>query len=129
MLDKVTAHILGIVNEQCKDNNYIVMKDADIIPYLGKKNKMTNDGIKEAINYLAEREYLKLKYSEEGTYCLTVLPKGRLFDETAKEDKYHLTEEKLRNVKFLLQISFLSALFSFLGAAGAVFIMYYFLLR
>jgi ABC-type bacteriocin/lantibiotic exporter with double-glycine peptidase domain len=127
MLDKSTAKVLGIVSEQCKDNNYIVIKNEDITPFLKRKNKLTDEGIKETINYLAEREYLKQKYSEEGTYCLTILPKGRLFDENQKEAKHNLKQENKRNRWFLLKIMVISAFFSFVGAASAVIIASYIL--
>jgi len=129
MLDKATANVLSIVNEQCKDNNYIVMKDADITPKLNKKVKLTSEGIKDAIQYLAEREYIKLKYAEEGTFCLSILPKGRLFEENEKEERYHLSEEKIRNVKFLLRVIFLSGLCAFVGAMAGVIVMIRFIVK
>jgi hypothetical protein len=127
MLDKKTSNVLGAVNEQCKDNNYVVIKNEDITPHLTKKNKLSNDAIKETISYLAEREYIKLKYADEGTYCLTILPKGRLFDEEQKEKHYFAREEQIRNLKFLLKIMVVSAVFSFIGAALGVIISTYFL--
>jgi hypothetical protein len=127
MLDKKTANVLGAVNEQCKDNNYVIIKNEDITPHLSKKNKLDHDAIKETISYLAEREYIKLKYAEEGTYCLTMLPKGRLFDEEQKEKRYYLREEHIRNLKFMFKVAFVSALFSFLGAAAGYVVVNYFL--
>ncbi|MGD9901343.1 MAG: hypothetical protein AB7S44_02265 [Spirochaetales bacterium] len=123
MLDKATQNVLSIINDGCKDNNFIIIKDSDIVPKLNKKNKLSDDGVKDAVNYLAEREYVKLKYAEDGTYCLAMLPKGRLFDENTNEDNYKVREEDKRNYKFLMQIAFISALFSFLGAAAAVLIL------
>jgi hypothetical protein len=99
-----------------------VLKNEDIAPRLGKKIKVTDEDIKEIINRLAEREYIKLKYSEEGTYCLTMLSKGKLFNESEKERKYHLREEEIRNLKFLFKVSFLSGLFAFLGAVTGVIV-------
>lgn len=125
MLDKKTANVLSAVNEQCKDNNYVIIKNEDITPKLTKKNKMENDAIKDTITYLAEREFIKLKYAEEGTYCLTMLPKGRLFDEEQKEKRFLLREEQVRNLKFMFKIAILCALFSFLGAALGVVISNY----
>ena len=127
MLDKKTANVLSAVNEQCKDNNYVVIKNEDITPQLHKKNKLTNEAIKEAVSYLAEREYIKLKYAEEGTYCLTILPKGRLFDEEQKEKRYYVREEQIRNLKFMFKIAFISAIFSFIGAAAGVILVNYIL--
>ena len=126
MLDKKTANVLSIVNDQCKDNNYIIIKNEDITPHLKKRNKLSNDDIKNSVNYLAEREYLQLKYAEEGTYCLTMLPKGRLFEEQQKEKRSTLREEEIRNLKFLIKVGFITAIFSFLGAvAGYIIITYY----
>ena len=127
MLDKATSNVLSIVNDLCKENIYVVIKNADITPNLTKKNKLTDEGINDTINYLAEREYVKLKYAQEGTYCLTMLPKGRLFNEEQNEQKFNLKQENKRNLKFLFKIAFISALFSFLGAAGAVILVNYIL--
>ncbi|MDD4211360.1 MAG: hypothetical protein PHC46_03095 [Clostridia bacterium] len=123
MLDKATASVLSIVNDQCKEDIYVILKNEDITPQLSKKNKLSDEGIKSTIDYLAEREYIKLKHSQEGTYCLTMLPKGRLFNEEQMTEKYILKQENKRNLKFLFRISFLSALFSFLGAAIAVILV------
>ena len=126
MLDKKTANVLSVVNDQCKDNNYIIIKNEDITPHLKKRNKLSNEEIKSSVNYLAEREYIQLKYAEEGTYCLTMLPKGRLFEEQQKEKYANLREEEIRHLKFLIKVGFISAIFSFLGAAaGYIIIAYY----
>lgn len=124
MLDKATASVLGIINEQCPDNNYIVIKNADITPHLGRKNKLTDEAINDTVQYLAEREYIKLKYAEEGTYCLTMLPKGKLFDEDQKAQKLGIKQENKRHLRFLLKIAIVSGVCSFLGAATAVILSY-----
>ena len=123
MLDKATANILSVVNDQCKENTYVIIKNSDITPHLKKKNKLDDEAIKDTINYLAEREYIKLKHSEQGTYCLTMLPKGRLFNEDETEKRYNLKQESKRNTIFLFKIAFVSALFSFLGAAAATILI------
>ena len=123
MLDNATANILSIVNDQCKENTYVIIKNSDITPHLKKRNKLDDEAIKDTINYLAEREYIKLKHSEQGTYCLTMLPKGRLFNEDEAEKRYDLKQEKRRNNMFLFKIAFVSSLFAFLGAAAATILI------
>lgn len=116
MLDKVTSNVLNAINENCKDNSYVIIKSSDINMYLSQKKQLDNESIKETVDYLAEREYIKLKYSDEETYCLTMLPKGRLFSEDRKEQKRRLKKENKRNNIFLLKISLVSGIFAFLGA-------------
>jgi hypothetical protein len=123
MLDNATANILSVVNDQCKENTYVIIKNSDITPHLKKRNKLDDEAIKDTINYLAEREYIKLKHSEQGTYCLTMLPKGKLFNEDEAEKRYYLKQEKSRNRMFLFKIAFVASLFSFLGAAVATILI------
>ena len=37
MLDKATASVLSIVNDQCKEDIYVILKNEDITPQLSKK--------------------------------------------------------------------------------------------
>jgi hypothetical protein len=123
MLDKTTAIVLNTINDQCKDNSYIVLKNEDITPGIPRKKRLDDEGVKETIDYLAEREYIKLKYSDEATYCLTILPKGRLYNEDRKEQKFRLKQENKRNNGFLIKIAFISAVFAFLGAMFANYLL------
>jgi hypothetical protein len=123
MLDKTTSIVLSAINDQCDDNTYVILKNTDIKNKLPKKHKADDDALKETVNYLAKREFIKLKYSEEGTYCLTMLPKGRLFNEDKKEQRFKQRQENKRNRNFLLKISVVSAISAFLGALVAVYLL------
>ncbi len=86
MLDKLTSAILNIVNEQT-DGSYKVLETSDFINMLPGRVRTDAAGIENALQYLSERGYIDLRYSEKGTYCITSLPKGRTYTESVMADK------------------------------------------
>ncbi|MFW6029154.1 MAG: hypothetical protein ACOCRO_02750 [Halanaerobiales bacterium] len=116
MLDKTTSKVLNILNKHCKDNTYIVLDKEDIQTEFKKKKRPDEETLNEIIKYLDERGYIKLKHANNGKYCFTTLPKGKLYTENKKEQKERLKKENKRQLMFLLKITVVTSISSFLGA-------------
>ena len=118
MLDKQTSILLANLNSICQDGSYKVIDKKDLINLNSKKNKLDEDSLKAMIEHLQERNYLSIKYSDDKVYCLSVLPKGRLFDEKSKE----LAKEKRKYNKLIIVTLSLSSIASFVGAFCAMLV-------
>ena len=118
MLDKQTSILLANLNSICQDGSYKVIDKKDLINLNSKKNKLNEDSLKAMIEHLQERNYLSIKYSDDNVYCLSVLPKGRLFDEKSKE----LAKEKRKYNKLIIVTLSLSSIASFVGAFCAMLV-------
>ena len=118
MLDKQTSILLANLNSICQDGSYKVIEKKDLINLNYKKNKPDEDSLKAMIDHLKERDYLSIKYSDDKVYCLSVLPKGRLFDEKSKE----LAKEKRKYNKLIIITLSLSSIASFVGAFCAMLV-------
>lgn len=118
MLDKQTSILLANLNSICQDGSYKVIEKKDLINLNSKKNKLDEDSLKAMIDHLKERDYLSIKYSDDKVYCLSVLPKGRLFDEKSKE----LAKEKRKYNKLIIVTLSLSSIASFVGAFCAMLV-------
>ena len=77
------------------------------------------DGLKQMINYLKDREYIKIKYSDENVYCLCPLPKGRLYFENENSEKI---ESKQKFKEFLWTAFFGAMTGSIIGGIIAAII-------
>ena len=127
MLDKTTLTVLNTLNEQNSENKYVVLPKETIISGFKKKKQPDEDTLKGIINYLDEREYIKLKYADDGKYCLTVLPKGRLINENKKEEKLRLKKENSRQLFFLFKVLVVASISSFAGSIAGYIAINYFL--
>ena len=67
------------------------------------------ESIAQMMRYLSEHKYIDIKYSEDGLYCLSPLPEGRMYFENAKEAKGSSFRRRRDTV-------LLTALGAFLGA-------------
>ena len=118
MLDKQTSTLLANLNAICQDGSYKVIEKNELINAISKKNKVDEDALKAMIEHLQERNYLSIKYSDDKVYCLSVLPKGRLFEEKSKE----LANEKRKFNKLVVITLSLSSVASFVGAFCAMIV-------
>ena len=76
MLDKLTASVLGIVNAE-SGGAYKVMETDDFIAALPAEGKTDAAGVANALQYLSERGYIDIRYSDRGTYCVCSLRRSR----------------------------------------------------
>ena len=89
MLDKITSAVLEIVNAGT-EGSYKVMETADFLALLPAKRKTDEQGLANALKFLGERGYIDVKYSDNGTYCLCSLPKGRMYAENTAATSFSL---------------------------------------
>lgn len=95
MLDKKSTAVLKALNKLAMNSAYKVVTSDEILSILSQKSQFDADSINEIISYLGKQEYINIKFSEENTYCYSLLPKARIFLEqdgkNVKEIKSSLT--------------------------------------
>ena len=94
ILDKRTSALISMINEECNEGAFKVIEIADIISAMPKRYKIDRDNIKQMIDFLIERDFLEVKYSDENEYCLAPMPKGRLYHEQAAQEKKQKARER-----------------------------------
>ena len=78
MLDKKTTSVLRVLFKLCEGNAYKVITTDEILSNLSQKSQYDKEIIKQIIDYLEKQQYLNIKFSEENTYCYSLLPKARI---------------------------------------------------
>ncbi len=116
MLDKKTAIALTVLNKLCQDETYKVIDFNTLINNFPKRLNMQKEQLDQSLEYLQTGEYIDLKYSENDTYCLTVLPKGRIILEDNGREKKTFS----RFNQLLLLTTLTSGIMAFLGAFLAI---------
>ncbi len=111
MLDKYDFSLLNNVNELCPDGKYKIIAFEDFSFLLPEGVEDERLYLSERLLFLARNGYIAVKYSEKGTYCVSILPSGKILAERRKD--YSL------NYPLLVLICFIS---SFLGSSFAVFL-------
>ena len=123
MLDKQTAYLLYVLNNFCGDGAYKVLEIKDILEKLPNKFRVDKSSLGDLIEHLQEREYVKVKYNDESVYCLTTLPKGKLFGEKTDEIK----KDKKKQINLSMFAVLAGAIGGFIGAVlGSIFIRLFF---
>ncbi len=86
MLDKKSISVLKVLNKLATGTAYKVTTSEEIITTLNQKSQYDADSIRQIIDFLEKQEYINIKFSEENTYCYSLLPKARsvLEQETGK---------------------------------------------
>jgi len=118
VLDKKSTAVLKSLNKLCEGCTYKVVTSDEIIVNLSQKNLYDHDNIKEIIDFLNKHEYINLKFSEENTYCYTLLPKARIFLEQSTPTKNKKTASNIHYYLFVM-------LSSFVGTFLAMLIFFY----
>ena len=108
MLDQNCALLLRAIRKECGDGAFKIFTTDDLLAELPAKHTIAPEVIAEMIRFLEEREYVQVKYRDSDSYCLTVLSKGRLYEENVTEHK----RERRSLTRFVI-VSFLAG---FLGA-------------
>lgn len=78
MLDKKSIAVLKALNRLASGSAYKVVTSDEVIAILPQKTQYDNDSIKQIVDFLEKQEYLNIKFSEENTYCYSLLPKARI---------------------------------------------------
>lgn len=114
MLDKKSTAVLKSLNKLSEGCTYKVVTSDEIIINLSQKNLYDHDNIKEIIEYLNKQEYLNLKFSEENTYCYTLLPKARIYLEQTATTKIKKSRLPISIYVFVMISSFIGCMLSML---------------
>ena len=114
MLDKKSTAVLKSLNKLSEGCTYKVVTSDEIIMNLSQKNLYDHDNIKEIIDFLNKHEYLNLKFSEENTYCYTLLPKARIYLEQSSPTKQKKNEFSAPTYLFVMISSFIGCLLAML---------------
>ena len=119
MLDKKTISVLKTLNKLAEGTAYKVVTTEEIISATNQRNQHDYDSIKEIINFLEKQEYLNIKFSEENTFCYSLLPKARIFLEQASNK----TKTKKSSQSIMTYVYIMIA--SFIGSMLALLVFFY----
>ncbi len=124
MLDKRTGALMNALNALCENGAYKILSVEDILAKLPARLGAGERDVREGLEELRRREYIRVKYEDDAEFCLCTLPKGRLFYESREEERE--SSAKARRRCFLS--GFLGGAAGSLLAAAAAAACYFFLL-
>ena len=107
MLDERCLHLLNVLNNECNGSGYKVFEITDLAATFSNHFNMDNEGVRQCINILAEREYISVKYEDEREICAMPLTKGRFLAEKKLDEE--IVQYKEKRLYFL---------YSFIGAVS-----------
>lgn len=99
MLDKRTAKLLSVLAGICADGSYKIIEIGDLIKEMLPRFRIDVGTLEQMTRYLQDHEMIDVKYNDEKLYCISVLPKGRVTDETRHVTK---TSGKVIDKKFVV---------------------------
>lgn len=118
MLDKNTTSVLKVLNKLAEGNAYKVITGDEILAHLSK-SQFDLDIIRQIIEFLEKQQYLNIKFSEENTYCYSLLPKAKIFLE---QDQSKPTAKKSKQ-QIMMYVYIMLA--SFIGTMLALLVFFY----
>ncbi len=118
VLDKRTSRMLAALLRLCADGSYKIIEIAELKKQMLPRYKVETDAVAQIIRHLAGGEFIDVKYSDENVYCIAVLPKGRVLQETGRPTRG--AKLPVWAAALLFAGCFVAA---FLGALAAVFIL------
>jgi len=90
LLDKRSYRLLESLIEICgEDESYKIIEFTELAKGMLPR-KMDNEGILQIVKFLAAADLIDIKYTDETVICISILPKGRLYEEeraTRKQNK------------------------------------------
>jgi len=119
VLDKKTIAVLKVLNKLADGSAYKVITSEEVLISLTQKSQFDIDSIKQIIKFLEKQEYVSIKFSEENTYCYSLLPKARIYLEQEQ------TKPKQKKNKFSIYCYIFVMLASFIGTMLALLIFFY----
>ena len=117
MLDSKSMLVLKILASGSVGGSYKIFEASDIISALPKHYRTDSEGIRHILTHLERQDIISIKYDDDDTYCLAVLPYGL---ETLENERPNKREKHKTTL-----IIFLSFLCAFLGAILGVIVTYY----
>ena len=121
MLDSFTLNLLNILKDYNKNNDFTVLVLKELENKI--KTKKNSLSIIESLNYLKEKDFIKIKYLDEEEICYCLLANAKIYLESENSNKIF----KQKQTKMLIIQTLLTCLSAFLGAFVSVMIIHYFL--
>lgn len=115
MLDKKSMAILKSLNKLSFGCTYKVVTVDEIVQNLSTKNIYDQENIKQIMDFLSKQEYINIKFSEEDTFCYSLLPKARIYLEQG-----NLQNNKRKKTYLSFWCYVLVVISAFLGSALAL---------
>lgn len=109
--------MLSRIVELCSDGSYKVVEEKELLSCFPPKLKTDGEGLAHILRFLREHDYIDVRYAEEGVYCLSPLPEGRMYDERTRRERGETRKKRLYLFVFTLLGAFAGA---FAGACLAV---------
>ncbi|MBQ8615795.1 MAG: hypothetical protein IJ415_04440 [Clostridia bacterium] len=119
MLDKNTAAVLKALNKLAEGNAYKVITGDEILASLSQKSQFDLEIIRQIIDFLEKQQYLNIKFSEENTYCYSLLPKAKIYLE--QEQTKHIPKKGNQHIMTYVYIM----IASFIGTLLALLVFFY----
>ncbi len=117
MLDTKSKLVLNILSKECGNGNYHIVEVSDIIMSLPRHFRMDSEAVKHILTHLERQDIISIKYDDDDTYCIAVLPYGFELLETEKPKHLKTPSEKNKSKAIFILVCFLMAfLGSFLGS-------------
>ena len=108
MLDKKSLMLLKTLNKLSIGTAYKVVTADEIITTISQKNLFDFDNVKEILDFLEKQDYINIKFSEENTYCYSLLPKARIYlEQVGAKNKSKPNKSPLVSYAFTLIASFI----------------------
>lgn len=114
MLDKRAEAVLKHIVEEAEDDGSVVLDKRELIDAAG--GEMSEGALGTLIEELDVAELIRLKYGDKESYCLSVLPKGRVA--VAETDKKY---KNIGNVKVDINYKRVGII-AFLGSLVGAFV-------
>ena len=119
MLDKKTTIVLKTLHNLMHNNAYKVVTADEILSNINQKSQFDLETIKQSVDFLEKQQYINIKFSEENTYCYSLLPKARIYLE---QDNIKPVTKKT-NHQIMIYVYTMIA--SFVGSMFALLIFFY----
>ena len=121
MLDKKSITLLKTLNKLTEGATYKVITCDEILSAIPNKPQFDPEVIKQIIDFLEKQDFINIKFSEESTYCYSLLPKARIY----------LEQEMSKSQKVKKKTGFMTYLYftisAFVGSLTAIVLFFYLL--
>lgn len=114
MLDKKSTAVLRVLNKLAGGNAYIVVSIDDIFQNLTQKSQYDAESLKQIVDFLEKQEYINVKFSEDSTYCYSLLPKARIYLEQECSKSSQKKKNSIMPYVFVMISSFIGSMLALL---------------
>lgn len=125
MIDTKTKLVLGILVKECGNDSYKIIDASDIIMALPRHFRIDSTSVKHILTHLENQDMISIKYEDDDTYCVAVLPMG--FEALENQKPKLMKTRKLSEKQISWLTIFFSFLSAFLGTTFGILICFYFL--